>query len=376
MEAASQGGGRRSPARRGPVPIRSRRGRPLACLPAPMSPELLRAPHAARARWRSSPASSRRCCRPGWRSTRRSSILEEPGRQASARRKCLARAARRGQRRQLRSPMRWRRSESVFPGFLCRHGARRRGRREPRSVLSRLAEFLERSQAPEEHIKSALIYPLIVALTCFASIAMLFVFVVPRFRPLFEEAGAALPLRGARAARRLGYRAGLLVARARRCRRWSPSSSGASSRSRRAARVWTGGAAAAAGRRARRPRSRSSRFSRTLGTLLQERRVAADGARRSRARPIGNRVFAEAVARVIDRVKTARGWPSRCAQTKVFPPLAVHLIRVGEESGRQDEMLLKIADIFEARDPAQHRPPAGAARPGGDDRARHRSSLA
>jgi len=31
----------------------------------------------------------------------------------------------------------------------------------------------------------------------------------------------------------------------------------------------------------------------------------------------------------------------------VFPPLAIHLIRVGEESGRQEEMLFKIADIFE-----------------------------
>jgi general secretion pathway protein F len=62
------------------------------------------------------------------------------------------------------------------------------------AVLGRLAEFLERSQAIREHVKSALLYPLIVATTCLLSIGVLFIFVVPRFRPLFEQAGAALPL--------------------------------------------------------------------------------------------------------------------------------------------------------------------------------------
>ena len=60
-------------------------------------------------------------------------------------------------------------------------------------VLARLAEFLERTQAAKEHIKSALLYPLIVTLVCCASIGILFIFVVPRFRPLFEQAGNSLP---------------------------------------------------------------------------------------------------------------------------------------------------------------------------------------
>src|SRR6516164_7947172 len=61
------------------------------------------------------------------------------------------------------------------------------------AVLARLAEYLERSRAAREHIKSALVYPAIVAVICIGSIAVLLGFVVPRFRPLFDQAGTALP---------------------------------------------------------------------------------------------------------------------------------------------------------------------------------------
>src|SRR5579863_4389916 len=61
------------------------------------------------------------------------------------------------------------------------------------ATLRHLGEFLEKSQTAREQIKSALTYPMIVLATGSASVAVLFGFVVPRFRPLFEEAGAKLP---------------------------------------------------------------------------------------------------------------------------------------------------------------------------------------
>src|SRR5262249_171526 len=45
-----------------------------------------------------------------------------------------------------------------------------------------------------EQVKSALIYPLVVMTTCIASIAVLVIFVIPKFKPLFEQAGTQLPL--------------------------------------------------------------------------------------------------------------------------------------------------------------------------------------
>src|SRR5258708_16109208 len=82
----------------------------------------------------------------------------------------------------------------VFPGFYVSMIRAGEAGASLETVLDRLAEFLERTQATKEHIISALIYPLVVAVTCLLSIGILFVFVVPRFRPIFEQAGDALPL--------------------------------------------------------------------------------------------------------------------------------------------------------------------------------------
>src|SRR5215469_7295261 len=81
----------------------------------------------------------------------------------------------------------------VFPGFYVSMVRAGEAGASLESVLARLAEFLERSEAAKEHVKSALMYPLIVAVTCCVSIAVLMMFVVPRFRPLFEQAGPSLP---------------------------------------------------------------------------------------------------------------------------------------------------------------------------------------
>ena len=61
------------------------------------------------------------------------------------------------------------------------------------TTLRHLGEFLEKADAAREQIRSALIYPFIVLLTGLGSVAVLFGFVVPRFEPLFEQAGATLP---------------------------------------------------------------------------------------------------------------------------------------------------------------------------------------
>jgi len=88
------------------------------------------------------------------------------------------------------------------------------------------------------------------------------------------------------------------------------------------------------------------RFSRTLATLLKNG-VSLLNALAITRETIGNSVFAGPVGAVIERVETGKGLAEPLAQTQVFPPLLIHLVRVGEESGRQDEMLFKVAEIFE-----------------------------
>ena len=212
-------------------------------------------------------------------------------------------------------------------------------------TLARLAEYLDRTQAAREHVKSALIYPLIVAATCCVSIATLFLFVVPRFRPMFEQAGDALPgparaiMAVSDALQDYWWLLFVLPLVAVLLVRWQLGDPERRFRwERRLLRIPLIGPIVT--------KVEVARFSRTLGTLLRNG-VSLLAALTITQQTIGNRVFHDALSAVIERVKAGKGLAEPMMQAKVFPALAVHLVRVGEESGRQDEMLLKLADIFE-----------------------------
>jgi general secretion pathway protein F len=214
------------------------------------------------------------------------------------------------------------------------------------TVFERLADFIERRQAAKEHIKSALLYPAIVAVTCCISIAVLLLFVVPKFRPLFEQSGDALPLSAQYLmgfsdllagywwlALLIGFGCVLLGY-------WQLKSSKSRIRWQRwALKIPLIGELIR--------KIEVARFSRTLGILLRNE-VPLLNALTITRETTGNTVFVEAIEKIIDRAKTGKGLAEPLRATQVFPRLAVHLVRIGEESGRHDEMLTKLADIFEA----------------------------
>lgn len=234
----------------------------------------------------------------------------------------------------------------VFPGFYV--GMVRAGEAGAslETVLERLADHLERSQAMREHIRSALLYPAIVALTCGASIAVLVLFVVPRLRPILEQAGDALPA----STRGLLAVSDFLLAWWWACvlvpllavpalRRWMRRPG---SRAR-----WEGWLLRLPLVGALIGKVEVARLSRTLGTLLRNG-VSLLPALAIARETTRSAVFAEAVAAMAEQAATGKGLAEPMRQAGIFPPLAVHLVRVGEESGRQEEMLLKLAGILEA----------------------------
>jgi len=214
------------------------------------------------------------------------------------------------------------------------------------AALERLADFVERSRATRAYVTSALIYPAIVASACVISIVILLLYVVPRFRPLFQQAKGSLPL----SAQYL-----MALSDAVRAYWWLE-----------IVLLGVGGAATywylrePGHRIAWRRRSLRlplvgelirkidvSQFARTLGTLLQNGvplltalAITRDTMRHS--------ILGEAIDALIERAKAGKGLAQPMRQTGSFPALAVHLVRIGEESGRQDEMLVKTADIFES----------------------------
>ncbi|HLJ62513.1 MAG TPA: type II secretion system F family protein [Stellaceae bacterium] len=213
------------------------------------------------------------------------------------------------------------------------------------TTLRHLAEFLEKSQAARQQIISALIYPMIVLATGGGSIAMLFGFVIPRFRPLFEEAGASLPFAAQMV---LGLTdllqsywwailAGLVLAAFILRRQFQRPAS---------RRAWDRALLKMPLVGDLVTKTEVARFARTLGTLLKNG-VSPLVALAITEEAIRNRVIAEAVGAVAQSLKQGKGLADPLAQTGVIPALAIQLIRVGEETARLDDMLIKVADIFD-----------------------------
>ena len=88
-------------------------------------------------------------------------------------------------------------------------------------VLERLAENLERTQALRETVRSALQYPALVVLLAIGSLVILMTKVVPEFRPLFDDAGAALPVSTQVIIAISDFPAGLLVGSAGHSSSWA-----------------------------------------------------------------------------------------------------------------------------------------------------------
>lgn len=211
--------------------------------------------------------------------------------------------------------------------------------------LEHLASFLERTKRRRDEVKSALAYPAIVVLTSLASLAVLLGFVVPSFEPMFKDTGAKLPL-----VTTLVLTVSQLVATG-----WWAMLIGALMIGL-GVKWWLRGAAGRAWldrRLLRVPllgpilrKAEFGRFALTLGTLLKSG-VSPLAALAIAQGTLRNGELIGAVAAAVAGVSEGKGLAEPLAQTGAVPPLAVQLIRVGEETARLDEMLLETAGIFE-----------------------------
>ncbi|QJR16480.1 type II secretion system F family protein [Usitatibacter palustris] len=212
-------------------------------------------------------------------------------------------------------------------------------------VLVRLAEFMERAKALKSTVTSALVYPAILFAVSIFSVVILLVAVVPRFKPIFEQSGKALPfvtqavlvagdlLRNYWYVLPIGL-AGFLWFVSRKLK--DPEARFAFDRS---ILRWplVGDLVA---------KVEMARFARTLGTLLSNG-VPLVGALGIVRETMGNGWLAEAVGNVGRELKEGRGLGRPMMETGRFPLLAVHMIQVGEETGRLDEMLLQVATTYD-----------------------------
>jgi general secretion pathway protein F len=217
------------------------------------------------------------------------------------------------------------------------------GNLEP--VLHRLAEYLESMAKLAENLKSALIYPILVAITCLGSLGVFIGFVLPQFEGILIDAGAKVPF---------GVSAILGTARFVGGWWWLLA-------------ILALGMFYVARQRLRRPEGRraadrailalpfvgtlvrktiTARFARTLGLLLQNG-ITLSAALAIARGTMTNSVMRDALDRVAVSVREGKGFAEPLARTAILPELAGQLIKVGEETARLAEILAKVADIYD-----------------------------
>jgi general secretion pathway protein F len=194
-------------------------------------------------------------------------------------------------------------------------------------------------------VKSALIYPTILIGVAVLSVVILLVFVVPQFSQMFEESGRALPL-PTRVVIGMGdvlqeYWWALLLGGFGLHVLWRGQMTNPNSRYRwdaRFLRLPLFGDLVA--------KLEVARFARTLGTLL-DNGVSLLAALAIVKETLGNSFMAAKLDDVAERLREGAGLGRPLLEAEVFPPLAVHMVMVGEETGRLGEMLIQVADVFD-----------------------------
>jgi general secretion pathway protein F len=212
-------------------------------------------------------------------------------------------------------------------------------------AVARLAGFLERSRAVRDAVINALIYPSILLAVAIMSLSLILAVVVPRISQMFIDAGERLPwytemvvAAGDAVQNYWWLMLGLAAAAALALRQDYASEQGRQRWDRIVLGLPVVGPLV--------QKVEAGRFARSLGTMLSSGVPLLDAVAISRA-IVSNTRIVRGVDRVALSIREGEGLAAPLLREAVFPEMAGKLIRVGEESGRLDDMLLKVADIYE-----------------------------
>ncbi|MEJ2355247.1 MAG: type II secretion system F family protein [candidate division WOR-3 bacterium] len=214
------------------------------------------------------------------------------------------------------------------------------------TILARLADYLESSDAIKRKVKGAMIYPAAIAIVAVIAVAVMLVFVIPVFASMFTELGGQLPL-PTRIVMALsdflrkwffvivGIILGLIIF----IRYYGKTEVGRLQIDSFLIKLPIFGTLI--------KKQAIARFSRTLSTLLSSGVNILD-ALEITAGTTGNKLVENAVLR--SRASIAQGESIADPLSKekaLFPPMVVQMITIGEQTGGLDEMLSKVADFYD-----------------------------
>jgi general secretion pathway protein F len=212
-------------------------------------------------------------------------------------------------------------------------------------VLKRLSDYLERSQELKDTVSTALIYPAILLVMSLASLFVMLTFVVPQFTEMFESVGKALPVSTQIVVGLANWLqsywwallAGIVfISSYMKFQLADPIKK----------KVWDG-------RFLKLPlagniitNKETANISRTLGTLLGNG-VSILSAMIIVRETVDNLVMAAAIADAEEQLKQGKHLSDALLEKRIFPKMAMQMIKMGEETGRLEEMLLRVANIYD-----------------------------
>jgi general secretion pathway protein F len=213
------------------------------------------------------------------------------------------------------------------------------------TIFERLAEFERSRDDLRNYIVSSMMYPALLSLVGLGSVLVLLTFVVPRFGAVFSDSRIKIPtptlmmLEASKILQAYWWiGAGVLTAAIIGFQAYIRTPKG---------RLWWDAA------RLRIPllgdslrKAETARFARAMATLVANT-VPLVQSIGIAAATLNNRTISGALAGVAQGVKRGEGIATPLRKSGAFPPLASHLLMVGEETGRLDQMFARMADIYE-----------------------------
>ena len=213
------------------------------------------------------------------------------------------------------------------------------------NILTRLANYIEKSEALKKKVKSALIYPATIVGVAIIVVIVLMIFVIPVFETMFKSAGQSLPLptlivltMSKLIKKYVIIFIPALVLLFYLGRKYYQTQNGRAVIDRLLLKLPVFG-----------PLFRKiavARFSRTLGTLVSSGVPILDGLTIV-SRTSGNRTIETAILNARASIREGETIAEPLNRSKIFPPMVIQMISVGESTGALDSMLSKIADFYE-----------------------------
>jgi type IV pilus assembly protein PilC len=213
------------------------------------------------------------------------------------------------------------------------------------TILNRLAQYIEKNEKLKGKVKSAMVYPSVVLIVAVGVTFVLLIFVTPTFEKMFKDFGGAMPaptqfvIDLSKWLQNNGlYMVIITIASIAGFRAWYQWPTGRQQFDRFIIQTPIFGTLIR--------KVAVARFTRTLGTMISSGVPILD-AMEVVAKTAGNTVVERAIRYTKEKISEGKTIVQPLAETKVFPPMVVQMIGVGEATGAMDQMLTKIADFYD-----------------------------